>query len=221
MLVYAITPEIEDMTRRNVNRLLANTTGEFELRILINGGPVMSFPADDRLVPIYMEKRLGMAAAYNLAFSCARGDVYACVHNDVAVPFAWNEALEDAGGIAFPMVVEDADDCAERGVKPTMPTFPPGCCFMFSKAIFESLGGFDEVFEDCHFEDTDFWMRALDKAIPLHRVNVTVEHGRAKTRTSLPDMGNVAFHRNKQLYIERYAQTDGSVPLPTLQEQPC
>lgn len=220
MLVYAVTPEIEAMTRRNVETLLANTTGEFELRVLFNGGPPMALEYDERLTCIYQSERSSIAHAYNLAFSCATGDYFAGVHNDVSLPEAWNEPLVEAAqtGVAFPGVLEDARECAQRGVGTTQPTFPPGCCFVMRKALYEALGGFDERYEDCHFEDTDLWMRVLAKGEPLTRAAVTVWHGRARTRTSLPDGGNTSFRRNKQIYIDRHARPDGSVPLPTLQE---
>lgn len=222
MLVYACNPELAEMTRRNVALLLEHTVGEFELRVLFNGGPPVALPADDRLVPIFMGERSSIAKAYNLAFSQARGDTFACIHNDVAVPYGWDERLMEAmgDGFAFPMVLEDAQDCAERGVQPTQEGFPTGCCFMFPKALYVALGGFDEAYEGCHFEDNDLWMRALKDGRKLSRASLIVSHGRGKTRTVLPDLANGDFRRNKQIYIEKFTQPDGSVPLPTLQEQP-
>lgn len=222
MLVYAVTPEIAEMTKRNVATLLANTTGEFELRVLFNGGPAVALPADDRLVPIYMAERSSIAHAYNLAFSSVRGDVFACVHNDVSVPYGWNEKLAAAvgDGFAFPTPVEDAQECAQRGIRPLENHFPTGCCFMFSRALWEDLEGFDEQFEDCHFEDTDLWMRGVIAGRRLTRADLLVEHGRGKTRTELPDTGNVSFRRNKERYIAKHAKPDGRVTIPLLQEQP-
>jgi len=222
MLVYALTPEIAEMTRRNVDALLANTMGDFELRVLFNGGPPVALPADERLVPIYMAERSSIAKAYNLAFSEARGDVFACVHNDVAAPRGWDVVMRDAmvDGFAFPMVLEDARECAERGIGTTQAGFPPGCCFMFPRALYAALGGFDEAFEGCHFEDNDLWLRGMLAGYPMTRANVEVEHGRGKTRTSLPDLANPDFVRNKQVYINKHRQPDGSVPIPTLEERP-
>ena len=218
MLVYAITPEIEAMTKRNVRTLLANTTGDFELRVLINGGPTVAFPPDDRLVPIYLEHGRSIAQAYNLAFSCARGDVLACVHNDVVLPWGWNEPMAEVmgDGFAFPRAYEDAEECATRGIKPLPEDFPTGCCFMFPRSLFDRLGGFDEQYEGCHFEDTDLWMRSLMVGRKLSRADVVVLHGRGKTRTAIPDVANASFRRNKDLYIGKFTQQDGSVPLPTL-----
>ena len=222
MLVYACTPELAEMTRRNVATLLEHTVGEFELRVLFNGGPPVALPADDRLVPIYMAERSSIAKAYNLAFSQARGDTFACVHNDVTVPYGWDERMAEAvgDGFAFPMVLEDAQDCAERGIGQTQAGFPTGCCFMFPRALYEALGGFDEQYEGCHFEDTDLWMRALKDGRRLSRAAVVVTHGRGKTRTVLHDMGNTSFRRNQELYADKHRQADGSVHIPTLQEQP-
>lgn len=225
MLVYAVTPEIGLMTHRNVKALLANTVGDFELRVLINGGPVVSFEADPRLVPIYLAERHSIAEAYNMAFSQAAGDTLACVHNDVTVPPGWNEALEaelQAGaGIAFPTPLENEQECLLRGIGTTQRGFPTGCCFMLRRALFERLGGFDEVFEDCHFEDTDLWMRAVDAGERLGRAAVTVAHGRGRTRTELSDGANAAFRRNRLIYADKHRREDGNVPIPTLGELPC
>lgn len=222
-LVYAITTDIVEMTRRNIDTLLENTTGDFEVRVLVNGGPVMAFRPHPNLVPIYHAERLSIAAAYNMAFSCAAGDTLACVHNDVRVPYAWNEGMGDyltSESIVFPMVREDAQEAALRGVRPTQAFMPPGCCFMLSKGLYEALGRFDEAFAGCHFEDTDLWMKAVLAGKTLVRAPVTVEHGRGKTRTELPDTGNGSFRVNQQIYINRYRREDGNVPLPILPEEP-
>jgi hypothetical protein len=222
MLVYAITPEIEAMTRRNIDYLLAKTVGEFELRVLVNGGPVVSFPHSDRLVPIYMAERSSIAKAYNLAFSGAKGDHFACVHNDVTVPRGWNAAMQAVceDGIAFPAVEEDEQECRSRGIGTTQKGFPTGCCFLLARETFEALGGFDEVYEGCHFEDTDLWMRAVEAGRRLVRADVAVLHGRGKTRTALEDRANPDFHRNRLIYADKFRREDGSVPIPTLQETP-
>tara|TARA_R110000868_G_scaffold266697_1_gene526044 strand:- start:29 stop:700 length:672 start_codon:yes stop_codon:yes gene_type:complete len=223
MLVYACNPELAEMTRKNVALLLEHTTGDFEIRVLFNGGPAVALPADERIVPIYMGERSSIAKGYNLAFSQAQGEILACVHNDVSVPYGWNERMAEAvgAGFSFPMVLEDAQDCAERGIGTTQPGFPTGCCFMFPKALYEALKGFDERYEGCHFEDTDLWMRALKDGRRLSRAAVVVTHGRGKTRTVLHDGGNTDFRRNKELYIQKHKEADGSVHIPTLQEQPC
>jgi alkanesulfonate monooxygenase SsuD/methylene tetrahydromethanopterin reductase-like flavin-dependent oxidoreductase (luciferase family) len=98
MLVYAVTQEIVEMTERNLGALLRNTTGDFEVRLLINGGPVVSLPPHPNLVPIYMAERSSIAHAYNLAFSGSHGDTLACVHNDVEVPPArrWRRSYRRA-----------------------------------------------------------------------------------------------------------------------------
>jgi hypothetical protein len=222
MLVYAITREIEEMTLANVGALLRNTTGDFEVRLLINGGPVIALPQHPNLVPIYMAERSSIAQAYNLAFSGAVGDTLACVHNDVTVPPGWNEPMQAACrvGFAFPRVREDEQECLSRGVGTTQAGFPTGCCFMFPREVYDALMGFDEAFEGCHFEDTDLWMRGMDMGFRLARANVTVEHGRAKTRTVLPDAANAAFQRNRMIYADKHRRADGSVHIPTLQEQP-
>ena len=220
MLVYVVSPEIDAMTRRNVQAVLDNTTGEFELRVFYNGGKPLALPNDPRIVGIYYSTPMSIAAAYNRAFSCARGDTFACVHNDVEVPYGWNEALsaelEAGAGIAFPRPVEDAQECAARGIGTTQRGFPTGCCFMLSKALYERLGGFDEAFEECHFEDTDLWMRAVDAGERLGRADVSVQHGRGKTRTLIGDRCNGAFHRNRLVYADKHRREDGTVPIPTL-----
>jgi GT2 family glycosyltransferase len=89
---------------------------------------------------------------------------------------------------------------------------------MLRRALFERLGGFDEAFEDCHFEDTDLWMRAVDAGERLGRAPVAVAHGRGKTRTLLSDGANTAFRRNRLIYAEKHRREDGNVPIPTLEE---
>jgi hypothetical protein len=36
----------------------------------------------------------------------------------------------------------------------------------------------------------------------------------------LPDTANAAFQRNRMIYADKHRRADGSVHIPTLQEQP-
>jgi glycosyltransferase involved in cell wall biosynthesis len=219
MIVYNNHPLILSMTEDAIESVERHTVGPWEL-ILIWQGELEDLK-NRQHVRVLPRERGDLAALYNEGFSYAKGDVFCVMHNDVLVPFGWNQPLEFAAmqfKIAFPMIDETGSFSERRGIKPTEPDATTGACFAMSRGIWNQLGGYDEGFKGYHGEDVDLFLRAHKLSIPLVRVDTTVIHHRGATRSLNGIMNpeemhyfdkNMAYLRSKwgEQYVLRIAET--------------
>lgn len=200
--------EQQDMASEAVRHVLANTTGEFELLVWVNGGTWDDDLVDPRLKVYESGYRDGLAKAYNRAVLHTAGDSVCIMHNDCFVPPGWNDALEsmaDDEHIAFPVVETNDAIARARGIPSVPEWMPPSCCFVISRSLLFALKGWDEQFEFCHFEDMDLFYRAQLSGVQLIQCpSSTVFHLRGVTRAAEAKRANVAFQANQRLYILKH-----------------
>jgi GT2 family glycosyltransferase len=233
--VMSVHPVLIDLTMKQVESVQKNTVNEWELIYIIHGRlnkEILEVPEwnkilIDELYPIpnvrvkTYDRNVGIAKAFNVGFNkMARGDVFCLMHNDVELPDRWDVELRkeaQAGALAFPLV-EESQACEMRGARPMFSDQVPSCCWMVSKAVWDEIGGMDELFEDIHWEDTDFFRRAQQAGKQFVRCNTTVFHYRAATRTLLPDKGNGNFLVNRAKYCAKHGvRLDKPDDLPRLE----
>lgn len=199
------------MTKQCLDRIRDFTTAPFETVLWVNGE--MSAPYNEILEARFgSEERLGLAAAYNRALEVATGDMIAVLHNDCFVPEGWNEVLEAeaaCGNIAFPMIRTDEEFLALRGLSDVTGGVPPSCCFMLSREALIGLGGWDEQFEFCHYEDMDLFYRATKAGMRLKQCPVTVFHVRGMTRVDQSEQANAALKPNELRYAQKHGVDNG------------
>ena len=231
--VMTVHPIVINLTMNQVKFIQDNTVNKWELIYVIHGRlnkEILEVPKWNKLLieklkeipnvrlKVY-DRNLGIAEAFNVGFSMAKGDIYCLMHNDIELPHGWDLILYEAaksGVLAFP-IVEESEACKLRGVKPMFSDQVPSCCWMLSKEVWDEIGGMDEDFEDIHWEDTDFFMRAKKAGKRFARCNVKVFHYRAATRTLLPDKGNGNFMINQAKYCAKHGvKLDKADDLPRL-----
>lgn len=214
MPVLNIHPLMERMTKEALDSLTKYTYHPYEITVVLHGGPQFKTIAET----IYHKERLSIAQAYNLGFAKAKGKYYCCLHNDVIMSPGWEFPLMyevDRGNIAFPLVDESQGLYEERGINERAKWLPPSCCFMISASLFKQLNGYDEQFEECHFEDTDLWYRAIQKGAKLIECTLSnIIHYRGGTRAFFPDKGQEACETNRKKYTNKW---DGEYNLPELE----
>lgn len=203
MPINPIHQVIDRLTKRASDELAKHTSSQYELIV------IRHTPKDG----------VSISAAYNKGFKMATGEVFCCLHNDVFVMPGWDIPLIEVarrGDVAFPMVNEPTA-CESRGVRRTAKWQTTGCCFMLSRALWESLGGYDEGFEGYHWEDVDLFMRAAKRGAALVRCNSTVTHHRGATRSLALDEEDFYFQKNFARYKEKWGP---EVVIPILSETP-
>jgi len=225
MPVWILHPVIERMTIETIQSIYKTTLGEWELIVVVHGGKYLHcellFP---RFKVLNVEKRMGIAEAYNYGFKESKGDILCCMHNDVMLPFGWNYLMDKVakeGNVGFPMVKEEEEFCKLRGIAPTEPWQTPACCFVFSREMWEKLDGYDEKFVEMHGEDVDLFKRAEDIGRKMVRCNVEIHHRRGATRSLTKDGGARAFMENWQRFYFKHRKYEGeTIETPRLSEKP-
>lgn len=230
----SVHPILIELTMNQVKSIQENTMNEWELIYVIHGRlnkeilevPEWNNVLVDKLTGIpnvrtkVYDRNLGITKALNDGFKMARGDIYCPMHNDVELPYRWDVMLykmAKKGAMAFPFV-EENKACNMRGAPQMFSGQIPSCCWMLSKAMWDEFGGMDENFEDIHWEDTDFFMRAKKAGKQFVRCNTKVFHYRAATRTLLPDKGNGSFLTNRGKYCAKHGvKLDKPDDLPRLE----
>jgi hypothetical protein len=220
MLVYNAAPSIAPMTQEAVTRALDSTPEDVGLTVAFNGGK--PFPIEDhpRLKTLCWGTRLGIAPAYNAAINATDEPFIGFLHNDCFVPrHGWIERLIEVAaekGMAFPAVEHDQEELRARGM-PTVPdAMPPSCCYVMTREAWNKVGGFDEKYQLCHFEDLDMFMRVREAGYTLARVgDVSVFHKRGVTRAMTVDESNTAFALNRALYASKWGIGGGLASGPT------
>lgn len=219
MLVANVHPSIPPITQEAASLVLGTLPDDAQLTVAFNGGDTFALRADDKLDVGILPPTKGLADAYNLLVNAHSEPFIALVHNDCFVPEHWLETLCVAAaenGFAFPSVVTDGVEEAGRGLMPVAAGIPPSCCYVVTREAWSRLGGFDEQFEGCHFEDMDLFMRAERAGYRLRQVpEVMVFHRRGTTRVLVSNQANEAFLRNQRIYTDKWG-SGGTAPIPML-----
>jgi len=225
MLTYG--KEQMEMTCSAIQAVKQFTSGEYELLIWVNGDVSQEYVeplADVHEYVLGSDERISLARAYNEALEYTRGDIICILHNDCFVEEGWAYPLveeAEGGNIAFPVVKGNDAIAAARGVALVPDWMPPSCCFAVEREVLEHLGGWDEQFEFCHFEDMDLFHRATKQGIRLVQVPSTVFHLRGVTRADQVDAANAAFKTNEKRYALKHGVREGNkitYPLPKLEQ---
>ena len=215
MLAYINNPVMRLMTQGAVEAVLKATGDDAAVTVAFNGGDWTPMAAHDRLTVVAWTTRLGLGQAYNEVANATHEPFLVFMHNDCFPPEdggEWLERLAAAAacfGFAFPEVEEDGVDAAARGIQPTYKGCPPSCCYVVRRDVWGRLGGFDQIYEGCHFEDLDLFMRGIQSRCTMAQVDdVKVFHRRGMTRSVTVDESNAAFKRNADIYQRRWGGID-------------
>jgi GT2 family glycosyltransferase len=165
-----------------------------ELEALVRGVRVIRTP-----------RRSGYTVACNQGAAAAQGEILVFLNNDIELTPGLlariPRALEDPGvGVAGARIVGAAGQLQEagsllfrdgsaaglgRGQDPTLPIYlaprdvdyVSGCFLCVRRALFEELGGFDEVFSPGYYEDTDFCLRVRARGLRVaYDPSLTIHH---------------------------------------------
>jgi GT2 family glycosyltransferase len=188
---------------------------------------------------VALETNGGFSRACNAAIRAASGDVLVLLNNDVEVapdflapllrPLMEDEAVfavnsrillpgqgmldegEKTGGFHNGIFYVDCRRDPARRSPETAPTlYATACAAAYRRSMVERLGGFDELYSPCYWEDVDLSYRALKRGWKvLYEPRSTVYH-QHETTTRRLDARFTAMvkHRNAFLFVWKNI-TDG------------
>lgn len=174
----------------------------------------------------------GFSRACNAAIQASTGEVLVLLNNDVAVEkdflppllaalegdpavFAVNSKIllpgkamldegEKTGGFHNGIFYVDCRHDPARRSATTAPTlYATACAAAYRRAMVEHLGGFDEIYSPCYWEDVDLSYRALKRGWKvLYEPRSVVYHQHETTTSRLdPRFTAMVKHRNAFLFV--------------------
>lgn len=210
----------EELTRRCVASLRANTDVDYELIIVDNGSEpgARSFAADSADVPVLHSENLGFSRGMNSGLEQASGDFVAFVNNDTTMPGGWaSTLLEDFArfpnaGIVLPAVTAAGNRVSVRDQPGSrvMPLrrfidLPGGVVYMMNTRVVRELGGWDERYEVASREDLDLlftvWCNGLEVVLDER---VLVDHESSATANSQLQDKDEIWQRNWEVFVSKW-----------------
>jgi GT2 family glycosyltransferase len=174
----------------------------------------------------------GFSRACNAAIQASTGDVLVLLNNDVAVDdgflgpllealdsdssvFAVNSRIllpgqemldegEKTGGFHNGIFYVDCQRDPARRAMATAPTlYATACAAAYRRSMVSQLGGFDELYSPCYWEDVDLSYRALKRGWKvLYEPRSIVYHQHETTTARLdPRFTAMVKHRNAFLFV--------------------
>jgi GT2 family glycosyltransferase/glycosyltransferase involved in cell wall biosynthesis len=190
------------------------------------------------------EQNGGFGAACNFGATKARGEYLVFLNNDTTVSEGWLDALREtfdnwpkAGLVGSKLVLTDGtmQECGSllfrdgsaanygRGGDPRDPRYcyaretdyVSGAAIMIRKDMFDSLNGFDDLYEPAYYEDTDLALRIRERGLQVvvnpHAEVTHVEGGTAGTDTSKGIKRYQVINQAK--FLDRWRETLAHFPV--------
>lgn len=202
-MISAIVPTFRGQERleRNLASVidsLAATGDAWEIVVVDDGGGALgALPAGARVLS-RVENR-GYGPAVNAGVADSRGEWLLILNDDVRLERACVSVLSRAlvepslfaatPGIRSPLAacgdegghrgvfragLLELDERPPAGQAPTL--YAVGCCYLCPRALFEDLGGYDDVFAPFFWEDVDLGYRAWRRGLRILHVPEAVCH---------------------------------------------
>ena len=167
------------------------------------------------------EENAGVAAAWNRGARAGHAPVVCFVNNDVVVTPGWLEAL--LAGLAASPATWCVGPLYTKGERPprfdvlaaSVASMPPetrvggivGFCFAVRRDAFERLRGFDEGFRIAGWEDTDFYVRLVDRGHPPRVVmNSLIHHYGGRTGDDMPSEAREVIMANQARFARKWGR---------------
>lgn len=153
-----------------------------------------------RLRVIHNDRNTGFGPGHNLGARLAQGDIFIFLSNDVipagdyVMPIG--QALEeDPGALVGPELLRH--NTGWNTFNGTTIAYLAGHCVACRRETWERLGGWDERYVPCDYEDIDLSYAALKAGIPLVQVSLPLTHLFGQSAQAL-DGGRLAITLESQ-----------------------
>jgi GT2 family glycosyltransferase len=154
------------------------------------------------------DENRGFGPANNQGAEIARGDVLVFLSNDVVLRGDYVTPIEDrlsqSPDVLIGAQLYNYDTGWNRFNGRTIP-YLAGWCLACTLKTWRVLGGFDERYVPCDYEDIDLSMTAAENSIELAEITLPLEHAFGQSAQSLAGGRGAVTYRNRDLFMEKWA----------------
>lgn len=155
----------------------------------------------DRLQVITNTENRGFGPANNQGAEIARGDSFIFLSNDVIISGDYVSRIEQ-GALSGPQVL-DYDTGWNTFDGATIP-YVAGWCVMATRKVWQDIGGWDERFVPCDYEDLDLSLAAVKKGYLLKQVDLPLTHLFGQSARALEGGRLEITLKNQALFKEKW-----------------
>lgn len=172
----------------------------------------------DNLIPIFNEKNLGVAPAWNQGLRAAKGQSIGILNNDIVVSRGWYRGLlwameNHRAGLISPYAQcgpldYELEPRAERFTRRNLNTLWKDydfCAAVMSRGTFDKIGFFDEGFLVGGYEDTDYVYRLREAGIRYGVSGASfIHHFGSQTLGEFKKRGDKHAPHNREYFISKW-----------------
>lgn len=166
----------------------------------------------DRLTVVNISENKGFGGGHNIGASNAsqETDIFVHISNDVLIDGDYITPVEMILNIVPNSIVGQSLFRYDTGwnkfgniIIPYVQGHIVGC----KKDVWEDLGGFDERYFPCDYEDLDLSYHAMKKGYSLKQIDIPVRHYNGQTAVQLGDRTNIT-NKHKALFMEKWGLSE-------------
>lgn len=166
----------------------------------------------DRLKIITLTENTGFGPGHNRGAKEARGDILIHISNDVTPYNDYVSPIENklknvpdalVGAELLAMNTGWNYFVNSDGTKVLVP-YLTGWCVACNKATWEKLGGFDERYVPCDYEDMDLSYTATEMGIPLVPISLPLRHASGESAKLLPGGRLQITYVNQRRFLDKW-----------------
>lgn len=174
----------------------------------------------DCLIPIFNEKNLGVAPAWNQGLKAAKGDYLAVLNNDILVTPGWLRSLLWAMDLhridlispfaATGPLTYELEERAARFTKRNLSILwneYDFCAFVMPRSTYNKIGLFDEGFLIGGYEDTDYCYRVRKAGLRYGVSGASfIHHFGSSTLGEFKKRGDKHASHNKDYFMKKWGE---------------
>lgn len=194
--VYQTIPEVEFI-------VIDNGSQDNTPSILVHWKKTMG----DRLVIHTNPENRGFGPANNQGAELARGDILIFLSNDVIAMSDYVSIIkQELECIPTDLLGAQllAYDTGWNKFGDEIVPYLAGWCVACTKSTWKQLGGFDERYVPCDYEDLDLSLTAKQEGIPIRQVHLPLEHAFGQSAAQLEGGREAITLKNRELFKEKW-----------------
>ena len=164
----------------------------------------------DRLKILTNSENLGFGPAHNQGTQVSDGNIVVEISNDMIFQGDYISPIEEAikndpNAFYGPQLVDF--DTGWNTFDGETIIYLYGWCLFCTRQVWDDIGGFDERFVPCDYEDIDICMRAVENGHPLKQVKLPIIHMSGQSALNLEGGRGKYTVINQQRFKEKWGLT--------------
>ena len=154
---------------------------------------------------IVNEENRGFGPANNQGAELAKGDIFVFLSNDVIIGGDYLTSIQETitpNALIGPQIMDW--DTGWNRFGDTLVSYVAGWCVCATRETWLELGGFDERYIPCDYEDMDVSLQAVKNGYELRRIDLPLAHLFGQSAQNLNGGREAVTLKNQELFKQKW-----------------